>query len=562
MIFAAGVLCGGVSPTGAQIPARAVPTPQAAPPRPLKGQGVDLAVSALDAATGDAIPGVQIELHRLRTATDPREWSYASTTDAQGKSVISNIVAERYSISATLSGRIPVSGSEQILALAPSAKPKAVVLRMARSAQIQGVVEDGDHNPLAHARVELLEERWTAGQRTLARIRTAEPTGPTGRFSFEDLLTGSYYLRARPDPSVIAQQLRDTSSLPDAEARHVAFVNTMYPGSPFLEGASPIILSAASNQQDVRIQVQKSRYYAVRGHVDNLSPAVANPGLIFIRTVAFDSRFPFIVDEPYDEPVPVRIARDGTFAYETGLPPGQYWAGYTPGGQDNLFGGADLRVIDKDVELKPELWKGFPLAGRIVYDDGTPAGNLQATLRTFWSHRSVRTDDFTTDAQGAFNRSLYSDGTFRIEFQGGINVLKIDKDSRTSPGPEFEVTRDGGPLLITVTRQGASISGSVKLRDSSQGYPRGVVTLAIDPADPLDVPLRKRLNAPNNFTFEHLEAGRYRLCAWEEEGTEINRVLGNPAYDSRLANLCESVEVKVGEAASVVLKQIRAADMQ
>ncbi len=223
----------------------------------------------------------------------------------------------------------------------------------------------------------------------------------------------------------------------------------------------------------------------------------------------------------------------------------------------------DFRVDDQEVELRTELWEGFPFAGRVVYEDGTPAESLTGSLRTFWSHRSIRADTFTTDPQGNFNRPLYSDGTFRVGFtESGLTVLKIEKDSRTSTGPELEVTRNGGPVVITVSRQGASISGSVKLLKSSQDYPRGIVTLAIDPANPLDVPLRKRLNAPNNFTFEHLEAGRYRLCAWVEEGTEVNRVLGNPAYDGRLASLCQSVEVKVGQAASVELKQVSVLEVQ
>jgi hypothetical protein len=165
--------------------------------------------------------------------------------------------------------------------------------------------------------------------------------------------------------------------------------------------------------------------------------------------------------------------------------------------------------------------------------------------------------------QGVFNRPLYSGGVFRIDFtDSGISVLKIEMNSRTYAGPEFELTREGGPAIITVTRRGASISGSIKLHKNAQDYPRGIVTLSIDPANPLDDPLRKRLSAPNNFAFEHLDAGRYRLCAWLEEGAEVNRVLGNPAHDSRLASMCKSVEVKAGQSSSVELQQVSVLDVQ
>lgn len=547
-----GVLLGSIATTSAQ-----------APPQPPKGQGVQLAVSAVDAVTGETLPGVKIELHRLRTMADPREWSYTATTDAKGSAVIPEVMAERYAIRATLAGRRPVSGAEQILALVPAAKPAPVVLRLFKSVAIEGVVEDGDRKPLAGTRVELLEERWTAGQRTLARIRTAELTGPAGAFSFEDVLPGAYYLRARPDPLVIAQQLRETSGAADPEARNVAFVNTLYPDAQFLETARALVLTTESGRQQVRIQVQKSRRYTVRGRVGNLSPAVSSPGLIFIRTVSFESRFPFILDEPYDEIVPTRIDRDGTFTCEPCLPPGQYWAGYTPGGQANRFGGMEFRVTDQDVQLDTELWDGYPLEGRVQFEDGTSAGSLTGTLRTFWSRRSVRNDAFSTTPEGTFNRQLYSDGIFRIEFPGtGLTVKKIEKDARTWTGPEFEVSRGGGPTVITVTREGAAINGSVRLHQNAQGSPRGIVTLTIDPANPLDVPLRKRLNAPGNFAFEHLEAGRYRLCAWVEEGTEVNRVLGNPVFDQRLASLCQSVEARAGATASVELTQLSALELR
>lgn len=433
-----------------------------------------------------------------------------------------------------------------------------------RSAVIEGVVEDADRNPMAGVRVELLEERWTAGQRTLARIRTAETTGVTGRFAFEGLLTGAYYVRARPNPAVVQQQLRDSINLPDPESRHVAYVNTLYPDAQFLETAKPVVVPAGSGRQEIRIQIQKVRHFVVSGKVGNLAPSVQEAGLIFIRTVMFDSRFPFILDEPYDESLRTRINSDGTFSYELGLPPGQYWMGYTPGGVANRFGGMDFRVIDRDVELKTELWDGFPLEGRMVFEDGTPAVSLTGSLRTFWSKRSIRTDSFGTDAQGNFNRQLYSDGVFRVDFSdSGLTVLKIEKDSRTWDGPEFEVTRSGGPAVITVSRNGASISGSIKLHKSVQGGPRGIVTLSIDPANPLDVPLRKRLNAPNKFTFTNLNPGRYRLCAWVEEGTEVNRILGNPAYDGQLASLCQIVELKAGQAAAAAeLKQLSVLEMQ
>jgi hypothetical protein len=411
--------------------------------------------------------------------------------------------------------------------------------------------------------VELLEERWTAGQRTLARIQESAPSRADGTYRIEGVLPGSYYLRAKINPNVVQQQLRDSDKLTDPAERHIAYVNSLYPGVQFLEQATPILVYPGANQQGVRIEIQKSKYYLVHGSVDNLSKEVPTPGLIFIRTVSFDSRFPFIADQPYDESLRTNIAPDGAFSYEIGVPPGQYWMGYTPGGQANRFGGMDVRVIDKDVELKTELWSGFPFEGKMVYEDGTPATGITTSLRTFWDRRSIREDSFATNREGKFNQPLYSDGTFRIEFPSNrVAIQKIEKDGRTFTGPEFQIISQGGPATITVTRKGASISGSVQLHETTKAYPRGMETLSLEPANPLDNPKRKRLDGTTTFAFEHLAAGRYRLCAWTEEGTEINRVLGNPYYDQRLAALCRSVEVKIDETKTTDLKQISALEIQ
>jgi hypothetical protein len=202
------------------------------------------------------------------------------------------------------------------------------------------------------------------------------------------------------------------------------------------------------------------------------------------------------------------------------------------------------------------------MKGKVVYEDGTAAALVQGTIRTFWSQRSIRVDGFSTDRDGKFDQPLYSDGTFRIEFDNGLAVRKIEKDAHIYPGAEFEVTRDGGPAVITLTRKGASLEGSVALHKSTEAYPRGMVTLSLDPLSPLDNVKRRRLDGINTFKFDHLEAGRYRLCAWVEEGTEINRVLNNPTYDRRLSILCQSVEVKGDETKAVDLKQISALDIQ
>jgi protocatechuate 3,4-dioxygenase beta subunit len=525
------------------------------PPPPPPGEGIELTVRALDASTGQPLAGVAIELSRPPSSADRRSWTHKSLTDGGGQVRFDDLSADRYNVAAKLEGRTLVAGSVQNVTLARGAKANSIILRMHRASIIEGAVQDDSGKPVLGAVVELLEEQWTAGQRTLARVKTSRPTANDGRFVLDSVLPGPYYLRARFAANTIKEQLEQSDQLPKPEDRHVAYVSTLFPSAMFLELAETVTIFEGVNRPEVIITAQKSRYFRVRGTVNNLSPEVPTPGLIFIRTVSFDSRFPFLADEPYDEALPTQIRPDGTFTFERGLPPGQYWAGYTPGGVGDRFGGVDFRVDDRDVELNTDLWRSIPFEGRVVYDDGSPA-QVRGALRTFWARRSIRSDSLSTRADGTFSRPLYADGVFRLDLEGNVAIQKIEKDGRVFEGPEFEVTPAGGPAVITVTRGGAAISGTVDLHTTTTTYPRGMVTLSLDPLNPLDNPRRQRLNGTNTFKFDHLSAGRYRVCAWAEEGTEINRVLNNPLYDGRLATRCQSVEVRFDEAKTTRVKQI------
>ncbi len=530
------------------------------PPAAPSGEGIDFSVRVLDASTGDPVAGVAIELNRPAAASDRRTWTYKGTTDGGGQVRFTAMLADRYSLAATLAGRTLVSESVKNVTLSRDVKPTPVILRMHRSSRIEGIVQDSDAKPVAGVTVELLQEQWTAGQRLVARVKTSPPTKSDGAFIVDAVLPGPYYLRARPSPAVVASQLEQSDKLPKPADRHVAYVNTLYPSDTVLETAQRLLIVEGVNRPDVTITVQKSKYYRISGKVGNLSPDVKGPNLIFIRTVSAASRFPFLAGEPYDEASPTQIAPDGKFTFERGLPPGPYWAGYTPGGVGERFGGIDFVVEDRDLELNTELWKSTPFEGKAVYEDGSPA-RIQGTLRNFWSGRSTRSDSFGTGADGTFSRQLYSDGVFRLDLSGNYALKKIDVNGRIFNGPEFELPAIGGPVVITVTDKGGMISGNVELHSTTKVYPRGVVTLSLDPLNPLDFPQRHRLDATDTFKFDHLPVGRYRVCAWVEEGSEINRVLNNPAYETDLLASCKSVDVKLDDAKTIKLKQISANEL-
>ena len=171
-------------------------------------------------------------------------------------------------------------------------------------------------------------------------------------------------------------------------------------------------------------------------------------------------------------------------------------------------------------------------------------------------------DPRSASANANFTSDGLPAGTYRVEFPGFAVVRKVQIDGRTFPGGEFELSTLSGPAVITLARSGASIQGSVDLHERGRGYPRGVITVTPMPQHPTDLPKRKYLSGNASFVIDHLEAGRYRVCAWLEEGAEVNALLGNPHYEQKLSALCEVVPVSTDEHKEVRLKQFSAVDIR
>lgn len=531
------------------------------PPTPPPGEGVPLSFLVLDAAKGDPIPGVSIELRSPVRAVEggkPTYWSYQVQTDGSGKAALTDISASPYQLEVKKEGRIVVSGSVLSVNLQAKDKPAPMVYRMFIASRVSGTVETREHKAIPDVRVELLREAWQAGMRVLEMQQNPVMTDAKGSYAFDAVLPGTYYLRARPNPALIQAQLDESDRSENPEQRHTAYVNTLYPATPFLESATALRLYDGLEQQGIRIEVQRDRYYPVRGHLEDVLPEQTQLGLLLFRSVSFDSRFQFIWNQAYDGAIPVDVKPDHTFAYEPGLPPGPYWAGFVPA--DKVRGGADFRVVDRPLEdLRIELTPALRLFGKVVDEDGQPVPAMAANVATFASRRALYQRGFGVAQGGLFDTSGLTPAVYRLELQGApVVIRKIERDGRTYQGGNFELTRTGGEAVITVSRKGAMLAGTVEMMRIAEDYPRGMVTALPDPAQPTDFVKRTRLDGTNIFKFEHLEPGSYRLCAWLEEGTEVNQVLGNPAYEQKIAARCERVEVKADESKSASLKQFSA----
>jgi hypothetical protein len=454
----------------------------------------------------------------------------------------------------------PAGTGAMTYTFAPGGKPAPVTLRMWKAASVDGVVEDPDGNPLPDVAVQIVEEGWSGGLRILSLAEEVK-TDKSGKFVMPGVLPGTYYLRAIPNPGTVQQQLKAFDQTPE---KHVAFVDTLFPNAIYFEQASPLTISPGGNVFGLHIELQKSKYYSLSGRVFGIPPERQSvSGLVLMRRVSFDSPFPFIWASPYSNAISVRLAADGSFTAPD-VPPGPYWAGYTPAG--DVRGGAQFVIDDHNIDdFKFDLARGARFSGQIVFDDASPVTTLPPNqMGVFLPTMGVyqRSIGVSRVAPGAFTTDGLPAGTWRLEFFGPFVIRSILIDGKTSQGGKFDLSAESGPAVITLGRGGAAIVGSVELHEQVKKYVRGLITVAPLPLQPIDNPKRKMLNSDSSFVVEHLEPGRYRVCAWVEEGAEVNALLGNPRYEDKFNAACETVVLAANERKQVRLKQISAPEFR
>src|SRR5206468_4745029 len=243
------------------------------------------------------------------------------STNAGGLASFSNIVADRYTmptpelmgyaLAKTTDDPIPTATrASTTYTFTPGAKPAPVTFRMWNAASVDGVVEDSDGKPLPDVTVQIVEEGWTGGLRTLSLAQFVR-TDKTGRFAMPAVLPGTYYLRAIPPPAVVQEQLKASDQTAE---KHVAFVDTLFPNAMYFEQAAPLAIVAGVNVFGLRIEMQKSKYYSLSGRVFGIPRERQQiSGLVLMRRVSFDSPFPFIWASPYAGAINVRLSPDGSF---------------------------------------------------------------------------------------------------------------------------------------------------------------------------------------------------------------------------------------------------------
>ncbi len=198
-----------------------------------------------------------------------------------------------------------------------------------------------------------------------------------------------------------------------------------------------------------------------------------------------------------------------------------------------------VRVDDADVGgIVVTTTKLAKVAGRIVFEGGAPeksapirvaaetSSALSAVSVGGWPHAEVR-NDFTFELTGLFGPHII---TLTGQPPGWVvKSVKYREADITDTPVEFKTSTDPAALEITLSRQGAVVSGRV-LDGAGKGIDAGYVLLfSADPARRqfgLSSVKTTRPKADGSFTLGTVRAGEYVIVAVSRRVADVSGVPG------------------------------------
>ncbi|HEX4999391.1 MAG TPA: carboxypeptidase-like regulatory domain-containing protein [Terriglobia bacterium] len=291
--FVSGAQRGTPAPRGAAGP----PQPQSQPQQPPGTATLSGTVVAM--GSNQPIPGASVEIRR----TDCGNFSnppdvLTTTTDRDGRFTFKNMRAGGWCAVATVAGgaytpaeymQRSFNGRGATIPVVDGQHVENIDLALAPTGGVSGRVLDGDGEPLAHARVQVLEPFYEGGRRKLYILQSIQ-ANDLGAYRFFWLPPGRYYVAVTPEDSrgreataVVPQPGtggRREETLAPVVTRRIESngavleetgVTVYYPGDTDPDRAAPVDVGAGVNVAGIDFLLTRGRAqsFHVRGNLVN-----------------------------------------------------------------------------------------------------------------------------------------------------------------------------------------------------------------------------------------------------------------------------------------------------
>jgi hypothetical protein len=487
---------------------------QAQAPKPIRLEGRVVSVS------GEAVSRATVSLRPVDGTVVAGTMPNIATDD-EGKFVIDDVPAGRYTLAAQKAGFL-VPGSlaapsmGAMLNLTAGTELKDLIVKLTPQGVISGKITDQDGDPIAGAQVQVMRYNYVRGRRSMT-TSAGVTTNDQGDYRVGNLAPGKYYVGVA---DTRALQSAVTGARP-GRAELESTVPTFYPSAMEAENGTALEVTAGAELQGIDIRMRKVRVYTVKGTMVN--PAGAPTG--GTRMLLFPKGSDAASIDRVGNFSAALVQPDGTFEFR-GLRAGVFEL-FTVSGQPSPTGGAspsftakmEVTVTASNVEgLVATLVPLGEIAGtvrvdegqklpriniRLVQTDGVPVSSPRAQAKDDGSFQltAVGTSTFFFNVTGVPDRSYVKSIRF-----AGKDVTRLGIDNTSGAGGTMQIVISSKVADLSRILDGEKKRGSVvtlwpKIPDL--GADTGGVRLAYTDQD-------------GGFKFNSLAPGEYYVAAWEE----------------------------------------------
>jgi hypothetical protein len=466
--------------------------------------------TVVNALTGAPIPHARV--------TEQRPGDAGSITGSDGKwelagvpcGVVQFMAYHPGFISGIYGSRGPVSDphSEEGVLLEPGSVTHGLQIQLFPESLVVGNVLDEFGDGIIGAQVDLLQSEVREGSRKLMMAVSAT-TDSAGHYRIGGLRPGSYLACAKTE----------RYTYPPGGGKPQAYSERCYPGESASGAASTLALQAGAALQ-VDFSLAPVTTVRIRGDVRGLPPSVwhpspdtiGRPNLRLWRSADGDGR-----------PLPISAnSREGTFDF-SGITPGNYVLRsvvYADGGA--FFASKTIRVGESDldgvtIQFEPGVSVSGVVRGETSSNSTVPPLVFTAVRVTLVRRQGIIWGDpqFEWEGnRGSFTFRSVERGTYviKVEPPAPYFVKSIRLNNEEVRGKELDISRDTGPVQITLDDGGGGLEGVVI---DQEGNPaRGAIFLFGSEATPTIV----QTDDAGKFTVRGLAPGSYRVSAFDKGG--------------------------------------------
>lgn len=434
--------------------------------------------------------GAPIRRAQLRIFSSTARDGRIATTDAQGQFEVKELVAGRYTMTASKGGFVSLqygqrrpSESGTPIELGDGETLDKLIIALPRGSVLGGRVTDEFGEPVANATVVALRYGYAGGARRLMPVGSAssrDNTDDQGQYRLFGLPPGEYYVSAtlRTGGGEITDPMGGEPS---------GYAATYYPGVPNMGEAARVTLAVSQENTGVSFGLIATRLVAVSGQVIGSDGSPASGSVIMLLPGGGAVGRGMMQGGNSG-----RADQTGMFRL-TNVAPGRYQAQARTGMRgDGELAKMDLIVGNEDVEgIVLVTAKGGRATGNVVSDTGEPLDFRPQQIQV--AARAVDVGVQGIGGGGGGNARVNGDWTFELANLTDARLIRVNtprewtlksvflgSEEITDLPMEFPAGQTVTGLQVVLTKQIGTLSGVVT---DERGNPVLDATVVVFPAN-------------------------------------------------------------------------------